>query len=1095
MNGLGGIEEKIRAFKKRYYFSLLLRGLLLTTGSVLGYYLLAALLEYFFWLSTSLRFLIVILFVFILLACGYVFLQQPLLYYLRSRGMTDDEAARYIGQMFPGIRDKLLNILQLSRMRNSMLAQAGLAQKARALEPLPFEECVDLRQNKRYLPHLLIPLGIMALLLLVNASVITRSTYRIVHFRQPFAPEAPFAFNLENTSLLAFRNEDFELKLALTGMALPEQVYLITGNGRYLMQRQDHGHFNFLFEKVHHPVTFWFEAAGFRSHMYQLKLAERPELQSLRIDLRYPGYTGRQPESLVNAGPLSVPQGTRVNFAARSSHASRATIQINNADWNNMQESDNQTFKYSSVLLQSGQYEIRLHNEYGSNSEMLRYPVEVIPDQYPEISVTPVPDSLFYKHLVTGGVVSDDYGITDLRLVFHMKKDGKDLPGKALHVPFNPGLPRQSFYYYWPLDTLRLKPGDELSYYLEVFDNDGVNGRKSTRSAVYTLRLPDKEQVQADIARSARQTLENLREGVDQSRNFKNELDELQQKLKGKQLLDWQEKKRLQDLVEKRKSLDQFLQQLSEQNKNLENKKAGFTEQDERLIEKARQLQKLMDELLDDETRKLLEELQRLLQENARNQDVQKLLEQLNRNARNLEKELERAYELMKRHQMEFQLEQTAKNLDELVQKQEQLLKETEETTRQKEDPATQTRELAEKQTDLEQKLEKIKEELQNIRKLGEETGETPDLPQESDIDETAEEMDKSRKNLEQNRPSDAREPQQKAIEKMKEMSRQMNQEIQGAMMEIDMKNLESLRHILHGLIKISHNQEEILTDMRSLPGNDPRFNELAQRQIKLKDDVKVLEDSLLALASRDPMMGSFVTREITDLDDNLQKAIEANNEKRRGPALNAMQLSMTSVNNLALMLDSHYDALMQMMANARPSRSRNNKGNARLSELQQQLNQKIEELKNSGRQGRELSEELARLAAEQERIRKALKEFEENLKRQGGKGVGDELQEQMEETEMDLVNKQLTDELIRRQRQILTRLLEAEKSAREQDVDEERKGETARDYDKIMPKAIEQYLKEKAKETELLRTLPPRLSPYYQREINEYLKRLRENQ
>jgi hypothetical protein len=95
-----------------------------------------------------------------------------------------------------------------------------------------------------------------------------------------------------------------------------------------------------------------------------------------------------------------------------------------------------------------------------------------------------------------------------------------------------------------------------------------------------------------------------------------------------------------------------------------------------------------------------------------------------------------------------------------------------------------------------------------------------------------------------------------------------------------------------------------------------------------------------------------------------------------------------------------------------------------------------------------------------------------------------------MEQTELDLVNKQLTDQMIKRQQDILTRLLEAEKSLREQDMEEERKGETAKDYEKEIPKAFEEYLRLKEKEVELLKTIPPKLYPYYKREVDEYFKR-----
>jgi hypothetical protein len=80
---------------------------------------------------------------------------------------------------------------------------------------------------------------------------------------------------------------------------------------------------------------------------------------------------------------------------------------------------------------------------------------------------------------------------------------------------------------------------------------------------------------------------------------------------------------------------------------------------------------------------------------------------------------------------------------------------------------------------------------------------------------------------------------------------------------------------------------------------------------------------------------------------------------------------------------------------------------------------------------------------------------------------------------------------MIKRQQDILTRLLEAEKSLREQDMEEERRGETAKDYEKEIPKAFEEYLRLKEKEVELLKTIPPKLYPYYKREVDEYFKRL----
>ena len=94
-----------------------------------------------------------------------------------------------------------------------------------------------------------------------------------------------------------------------------------------------------------------------------------------------------------------------------------------------------------------------------------------------------------------------------------------------------------------------------------------------------------------------------------------------------------------------------------------------------------------------------------------------------------------------------------------------------------------------------------------------------------------------------------------------------------------------------------------------------------------------------------------------------------------------------------------------------------------------------------------------------------------------------------MEKTETDLVNKMLTDEMLKRQQEILTRLLEAEKAERERDMDEKRESETAREINHRNPPGFEEYKRLKMKELELLRTVPPALNSYYRKKVSEYFQ------
>lgn len=1097
---LDPIRTKIRRFKRRYYVHAAVRGVLISTTILCGYFLIAALLENGFWLNTLSRLTLLTLFLITLLVCFAVFLKNPFWFWLSRKGMNDEQSARLLGKRIPQIKDRLLNLIQLGRSQ-SPLAEASVKQRAGELSPLSFDDAVHMAENKKYLRYLGIPLALVAAILLINASVITESTNRIIHFRTAFSPKAPFSFIVINEALRAFRNEDFTLRLRLEGSAIPDQAYVVTGTRRLKMEDNQNGEFTYTFDNLQESLPFQIEAAGFYSSPNTIAVANRPELVSFNVDLNYPAYLQRKSEQVTNTGTLQVPEGTVVTWNIKTAFTRDAAILFSGDEAFPMESTDDQTFTYSKRFLSPGSYQITLQNPESRNKDRIAYTIDVIKDAYPEITLNAYNDSAFYKMIGLGGFISDDHGLTALVLHFDVFDDhGAQKAGGKQSLPIAPNQGEQSFFYPWRLDSITLKPGERLEYFLSVWDNDGVNGHKASRSTTYTLSIPGKDELITNISKAASKTAGKFDRGVNKATELNQQIDEVSKDLKGKKTLDWQDRKKLESILQQQSELDKLLKELTNENKILNEKKDAFTEQDERIKEKAEQIRKLMDELFDEETRKMFDELEKLLREKTDLSQMKDLLEKLNQNSSNLEKELERTLELFKQIQYEFKVDQAIRELAEKIKEQKEIQAETKEAGEEAKDrkklpegAGQRTQDLAKKQQELNESFKGTEERLEELRDLAEQLKQNDPVPSDEDVQETEQSMQQSQEMLEENEPSKAGESQQKSLQQMQSMQQQMQQMMSSSMMEIDMQNVEKLRQILHGLIKLSFDQEGLLDEFQNLQQNDPRFNKLALEQIGLRDDAKVLEDSLIALGKRDPFMGSFISREVTTLNGHLDKAIDAYHSRTRPQAQGEMQASMTSINDLALMLDDHYDMLMTMMANARPSGKKQGQGKApSLGKLQEQLNQRIEELKNSGKSGRELSEELARMAAEQERIRRALQELQKNSNQNNqGQLPGSDLPSKMEDTELDLVNKQLTDELIKRQHQILTRLLEAEKSLREQEVDDERQGETAKDYEKEIPQALEDYLQSKEKEIELIKTMPPKLYPFYKDEVNKYFKRI----
>ena len=100
------------------------------------------------------------------------------------------------------------------------------------------------------------------------------------------------------------------------------------------------------------------------------------------------------------------------------------------------------------------------------------------------------------------------------------------------------------------------------------------------------------------------------------------------------------------------------------------------------------------------------------------------------------------------------------------------------------------------------------------------------------------------------------------------------------------------------------------------------------------------------------------------------------------------------------------------------------------------------------------------------------------------------EQDKKIEETEDEIINNDISLSTIERQEEIKVKLLELDKATKEQEEEEKREAkESLEDYKKNNSVLFEDYLQIKKGETELLKTIPPNLKPYYKNKVNEYFK------
>jgi hypothetical protein len=1102
--------NKLDEFIRKYYINQLIRGSLYTLAVILVFFLLISFAEYRFYFSSLVRKIFFYSFLSTSLASLWFLVIQPVLKINRlGEIISHQQAAQIIGQHFSDVQDKLLNILQLKELSASLsdahLIQASINQKSLELKPVPFTSAVDLSENRKYLKFALPPLLLFLFVIFFRPSIIKESTGRLINNNVYFEKPMPFSFYIKNDTLKVVQYQDLKIHIELDGEEIPSEVYLVKNNLRTSTQKLNATNYAYVFTNVQDKTIFHLEAGGYRSKDFVIDVLAKPMITDFMIQITYPAYLGREQEVIKNTGDISVPFGSSVKWIFDAVATDKISMQFSDTLYTLNNTSKNQ-FSLNKLLKNSDNYIVKIENKTNNLIDSSQFNISVISDQYPSISVEEYQDSTNLDVYYYIGEISDDYGLSALTFNYRIdkaeaKKGFSSDKYETVNIPFQKGV-ISDFTYYWNIRQLNLSPGDRVDYYFEVWDNDGVNGRKSTRSKWMSYRMPGVDEFEAKSQQELDKIKEGLQESIDKSKELSQELKDLQQKMFQKKELSWEERKQIEDFIERQKNLQQNISEMENKLQQNIKQQSDFKKVSPEIQKKQEQLQKLFNDILDDETKALMERLEKML-ENLTREDALEKLKEMELSDEHLEKELDRMLELLKKLEFDQKVQETIDKLDKLAQEQEKLSKESR-------DKNADSNELKDKQDKLTEQFDKLKEDLKNLQEMSNDLQEMPDF---SDLldksDEVDQELNDAGKNLEKNNNQKASENQRKGAQKMQEMSKDLAKMKSSMDMQSMEEDMASLRRLLENLIKLSFSQEDLIYEFKQTSINTPKYLSLVQAQFKLIDDSKMVEDSLFALAKRVFQIESFITDEMASIKRNLSKTVELLEDRKSALAGVNQQYVMTGYNNLALMLSEVMEQMQQQMADQMDGEQMcQNPGNKPgkkpgkipgLKQLQQQLNDQINQLSEMMKEGSSpgskqgMSQKLAEIAAKQQQIRKALEEINKSDNKDGKGSLGNlqEIIDKMDKTETDLVNKQITQEMLKRQQEIMTRLLEAENAEKERDQKEERESQTAKQFTVPTPPSLEEYLRRREASLEMYKALPPDLRPYYRAISEKYFKNL----
>ena len=1124
--------EKIERFARKFYANRLIQGVLIGAALWIVFYLLVNALEYFSWFSSNVRFALFVLLVAGSAAVLVFYFLIPLVNLLRFRKkMSVEQAALLIGKFFPDIKDKLLNTIQLSDSLSSdthnELLLATIEQRTEQLSPIRFSDAVDLKGNRKYLWVFLALLAVLLALVFFLPKFAVQPTQRIVHYGQEFEKPLPYRVTLSAQNIETNQGADVPFSIHVEGERVPDAFYVKSASGQQLFKRESVNEFSYQFKNLYHDLSFQVVGGEYVSQPVAITVHPNPVLLSYECRVTYPAYIHRAPEVFDSKTRVMVPQGSKLDYRFSLRDCDSAFVVVDSLKV--PLALHDATASYQFVASSSTSFDFLCHNSWSRRFDPLRFSVDVLPDAYPDIRVESFDENLSTK-VYYSGLIADDYGFSKLTFNCHVKQPQERKV--VLPVVFDKSQSRTSFFYHFDMDSLGILPGQDLEVYFEVWDNDGFHGPKSKRSETFTYYKPSlaaldsvADETESDIAR-------RLEEHSEEASKLKDDLQKLLEELTSKKELDWSDKEKIKDLMQKQAEMEEEWNKLQQEQQQLHDFMKENNLADEQTLKKQEEINKLFDELIPDEMKKMMEEIEKLLDEMPREQ-MQQMLQDMKKDNMKMQDLLDRNLSLLEQLRMEKSLNELMDALnqlaDELQKPQEEQI--SAEEAKEKFDAMMQKLDsLQEKNKDLKNPFdiqkdqalqESIDKDLEDAAAMENESGEESDQQEsgeESDQQESGEESSEASESEESDEPQEPQEGSNSSpsspsssspSQKKKQAGDKMKQMANGMMMQMQMGDEEQLaedahlvRVLLENVVRSSHQQESLMLQLGKMSTDDPSITEKIVLQKELLDNFAMVEDSLKAMAMRQSAIKNFVFDELGVIDQQTDVALKYMNDLRFGLSVSNQQAALQSMNNLALMLAESLEEMENSMSGmgnsnkkSKPQQNQSGQQMQNMKQLQEQLGEQLKQLQQKMQQQKDggqmpsMSEEFARMAAEQEMIRQGMQQMLDQMKANGQ--IGDDglnqIIKDMEKLEEELVNKKITNQMLERNKEIVSRMLESQKAQEKRDQDEKRKSNEYKGskFDRQIDELFyEQSLK---RNQEFLKQHPIQYQPYYKSKINEY--------
>ncbi len=936
------------------------------------------------------------------------------------------------------------------------LIQATLDKGRHLAQQIDPRQCLPAGEERRARRRFFYTLALTTLLVFWQWRPVERGLNHWLHPGTSFPYPLPVSLQLQSDTTRVLAGDTLWLAGSISGRTVDEVFLHIesrTDTQQLKIELTNH-HFRIPLENLRHSAQvyaavenrqFWEPWQAAYSDTLIITVLDRPEIQNLTLMVHPPNYTGLSATWHSGEGvELEAPEGSRITIEGKAStELQKAQLEFLEHHKILQLKVEGTQFSGQIIARRSTTFLFRLWNQDSiSNENPLQYQLQVKPDARPMVRVlSPGEDVVLGEDLILPLVVKldDDYGFSRLELHYQRQSsltESPDTEEVVTPIPFTPEGSTQQVRYTWDLNELGLMPEDIVVYWFEVLDNNTFSGPRRGRSRRWEARFPSLEEMYAAVDQNQAEVEQQTHEILEQLERAKEQVDELRLQALKDSNLSWEQKeqaKTAQAAVDSaRQKLDRISRQLDEILKEAQ-KHQLF---DDETLEKYSELQELFQELLTPELEEALRKLQQALTEQNPSQ-LQNALQNLQSEIENFKAGLERTLEVLKQVEIEQKAAELVNRLAQMAATQEKLSQQLEQPDQlNSNEAAAQEERLQREFQQTRQTAEELKHLLQETRTPGAE--QVQDFQNQLANSEVPPALQQAQQFLQQGQFNQAQPPANRALQQLRSLAQQaagLQQNLRSRMME---EVLSKFRQILLKTTDLSQAQEQLETTTRNTRYHSPRVRELAQRQNELLDELQQISQDLSALSKKTFAVSASIGRTLGKSFAAMLQSIQQLEQRNPSQAANSQRTARGALNEAARALISAMQSLQQG-------------GQA------SGFDQYLEQLKQLAGQQAGLNQQtqlqlglgkmslLQQLAEAQLQLRRRLGKLQ---KRMGNdpRLLGDlnQIGKDMEEVARELKRRNPGRKVLEKQQRILSRLLDAQRSAHRRDYSRKRISKTA---------------------------------------------------